>query len=186
MTEKKKKGRRAYLDAFRKNEKGDYTYQGDLYTWQGSREEIHRGRMLLGVLGAVMFAASAGAGCVPAPGAVNCAYVLIPYVVSFVCSINLCWKAGRFLAAGNPLRAYVYEATVGQIPGRAALTAAGAGGTAAGEIIFVCRNGFEGKGAGFVLFLLLEGVVLAAAIAVFRHMRRIEWVKSPHIRSGKG
>jgi len=185
MAKKKKKGRRDYLNAFQKNEAGGYTWEGDVYLWQGSREELRRERVLLGILGAVLFAASAGAGCVAAPGALNCAYVLVPYVVSFVCSIHLCWKTGRFLAAGEPVRAYVYEGTVKAIPGSAALAAAGAGLAALGEILFVCRNGFEGKGAGFLLFLLLDGVVLVSGIAVFRRIKRMKWRRKTHIWTGK-
>lgn len=185
MAEKKKKGRRAYLNAFQKNETGGYTWEGDVYLWQGSADGLRRERVFLGILGAVLFAASVGAGCVTAPGALNCAYVLAPYVVSFVCSINLCWKTGRFLTAGEPVRAYVYEETVEAIPGRAVLTAAGAGLAVLGEILFVCRNGFEGKMAGFVFFLLLEGVVLASGIIVFRRMKRMKWRRKTHIWTEK-
>lgn len=185
MAKKKKKGRRDYLNAFQKNETGSYDWEGDVYLWQGSADGLRREKVLLGVLGAVLFAASAGAGCVDAPGALNCAYVLVPYVVSFVCSVHLCWKTGRFLTAGEPVRAYVYEGTVEAIPGSAVLTASGAGLAAVGELIFVCRNGFEGRVAGFVFFLLLEGGVLAAGTAVFRRVKRMKWRKKTHIWTGK-
>lgn len=185
MAKKKKKGRRDYLNAFQKNETGSYDWEGDVYLWQGSADGLRREKVLLGVLGAVLFAASAGAGCMDAPGALNCAYVLVPYVVSFVCSVHLCWKTGRFLAAGEPVRAYVYEGTVEAIPGSAVLTASGAGLAAVGEFIFVCRNGFEGRVAGFVFFLLLEGGVLAAGTAVFRRVKRMKWRKKTHIWTGK-
>ena len=39
MAEKKYKGRKAYLNDFQKNAKGEYEYQGNLYEWQGEKKE---------------------------------------------------------------------------------------------------------------------------------------------------
>lgn len=99
--QKKKKGRKAYLNDFKKNQEGVYTYEGEHYVWQGTAASLKKARLFLGLLGAGMLAASLGAGCAPAPGAQNCAYVLLPYVIGLVCTINLCWKLGRLIAAGG-------------------------------------------------------------------------------------
>lgn len=177
MAGKKKKGRRAYLDAFQKDAKGSYVYKGDLYTRKGEQEALRRERWLLGALSGAMLAAAVASGCVTAPGAVNCAYVLIPYVINFIGSVSVFWGICRFLAGGSPLRAYVYDATIGRIPGRAAVAAFGAGGAVIGEIIFVFRHGFEGKMTGFVVFLLLEGAVLAAAVKIHCSVKKMKWIK---------
>ena len=42
MAEKKYKGRKAYLNDFHKNEKGDYEYQGILYEWKGEEGTLCR------------------------------------------------------------------------------------------------------------------------------------------------
>ena len=177
MTEKKKKKRRAYLDDFHKNEKGSYDYRGALYVWQGEEEQLHKELLRLWLLCIGMFAALTAAGCVEAPGTANCAYVLIPYVISFVSGIAVCWGMGRLSAGGASLRAYIYQASVEQIPGRSICTAVGSGAAIVGEVVFTCRNGMNGGTAGFLFFLFLEGAALTEAIAIYRRMKRMDWKK---------
>lgn len=175
--EKKRKKRRAYLDAFQKDENGKYEYRGDLYIWQNEstalRQELHR----LWAVCAGMMAVLIAAGCVNAPGAVNCAYVLIPYTISFLVGISVCWGMYRLTAGGHPLRAYVYQASIAQIPGRAVCTAIGAGVSIVGELIYVFRNGVEEKTVGFICFLLLEGAALAAALTIRGRVCKMKWKK---------
>lgn len=177
MAEKKRKGRKAYLEDFHRDEKGDYVYKGEFYRWQGEDNELRRGRIWLWVLCAGMIAAIAAAGCVEAPGTVNCVYILLPYTINFVAGISVCWGLYRLTAGGDPMRAYIYKASVEQIPARAVCTGIGAGAAVIGELIFVCRNGLGGKAAGFVLFLLLETAVLAAAVLTWRCVKKMKWNK---------
>ncbi len=177
MAEKKKKKRRAYLDAFQKDEKGKYEYRGDFYIWQNEGTELRQELLRLWAACAVMMASLIAAGCVNAPGAVNCAYVLIPYTISFLVGISVCWGMHRLTAGGHPLRAYVYQASIRQIPGRAVCTATGAGAAIAGELVYVLRNGMEEKTAGFICFILLEGTALAAALSIRRRVCKMKWEK---------
>lgn len=211
MAEKNnRKKRRAYLDSFQKNEKGNYEYHGDLYFWAGMKRPARSGRQsqdehplrggkpayeerslrreltLLWGLCAGMLCALIAAGCVEAPGVMNCAYVLIPYTVNLVAGISVCWGLCRLTAGGNPLRAYICEASVMQIPGRAVCTAIGAGAAAAGELIWVFRNGMEGKTVGCILFFLLEGAVFAAALVMRYRVKQMNWEKkSTEVRSSQ-
>lgn len=177
MAEKKKNGKRAYLDAFQKNAEGKYEYKGELYRWQGTGQERKKALGKLWILCIGMLAALGIAGSVKAPGALNCAYVILPYVAEFVAGISVFWGLCRLSAGGDSLRAYVYQAAVEKIPGRAVVTAIGAAAAFVGEIVFALRNGLDGKGAGFVVFLLLEGVIIILVLLLWKSIRKMEWSK---------
>ncbi len=175
MTEKKRKGRRAYLNDFQKDEKGQYVYQGTLYEWKGEKGTLHRELMVLWGLCIAMLASLLAAGCVDAPGAMNAAYVVLPFAVSLIFGISAGWGLWRLSLGGSPLRSYIYEQSAGRLPGRLAGTMLGAGLAAAGEIVFLFRNGLRGKLTESLLFMALEGLALAMA-AVFRmRVKKMAW-----------
>lgn len=90
MEKKERKGRRAYLDDFRRTVDGEYIYIGATYAFQGEQSTRKRGLLRWGILAVGMVACAIVGGCIRAPGTVNCAYVLIPYAVgilaAFLCS----------------------------------------------------------------------------------------------------
>lgn len=163
MTEKQRRGCRAYLNDIKINENGEYVYQGTYYIWNEEKKSRRRVLGELWVSCIVMLAAAVGAGCLPAPGVGNCAYVLLPYVAEVMAAVSVCWALARLSAGGNPLREYVYLATVDKLPGRVVLTAVFAGAAAVGEGIYVIKNGIQGKIGIIVLFIFLEIAALAAA-----------------------
>lgn len=175
MAEKKYKGRKAYLNDFRKNEKGDYEYQGVLYQWKGEKELLRRELSLLWILCIAMLAVLTVAGCVDAPGPKNSFYVVLPYTVSFIFGISTAWGLWRLFDGGNPLRAYIYEASVVQIPVRTVGTMIGAGAAILGEIVFLFRNGFAGKVSGSLGFLLLEGAAIILAVILRQRVMKMTW-----------
>lgn len=173
MAEKKKKGRRAYLDSFKKKSDGTYVYEGESYIFEGDDLRGEAARICR--LGAVMLAAIVAAGFVTAPGTGNSFYVLLPYAANLVAGVSVCWGIGRLAAGGSPLRAYVYQATVRQIPGRAVFAAVCAGAAIVGEIVFLCRNGADGKGIGAAVFLMLEVFVLILAVCTRNCVLKMRW-----------
>ncbi len=174
-SDKGKRDRRAYLDAFKKNGEGSYVYTGELYHFQGKEGELKRKLRILWALCIGMLGVSAGACSVEAPGTVNCAYVLLPCVAVFLGSIGVCWGICRLSMGGDPLRAYIYKASVCKIPGRIAFVGVSAGASALGEVIYSLKNGLEGKAAGFFLFLILQGAALAAAVFMGCCMKKMHW-----------
>ena len=125
MAEKKRKGRRAYLDSYKKKEDGSYAYEGDLYVYVGSilasnspgngglkvgipkgnglKKELTRLWILCGALLCTLLAA----GCSTAPGPDSSAYVLLPYAANLVACVSVCWGMGRLAKGGNPMKAHV-------------------------------------------------------------------------------
>lgn len=158
----KKKGRRAYLEDYRKNERGQYEYAGRRYVCQGV--DLGRRRARIGALCAGLAAAMAAVGCVDAPGMRGCFYVLLPYLAGVVAVGGTCLAAYRLCAGGDPMKAYAYETGLRKLPGRAAFAAVCAGLAVVGEIAYALRHGSGGKAAGLAAFLILETAAAALAL----------------------
>jgi hypothetical protein len=89
---KKSRGRRAYLEDFRRSASGEYIYQGAHYSRSGgySRSE-HLAR--LWPAGAVLSLCAAARGCIPAAGMAGGTlasfYVIIPFICEFLCAVSV-------------------------------------------------------------------------------------------------
>lgn len=169
MQQKKNRRGREYLNDFRKDVNGSYLYQGSYRSYAGS---MPYGRLLglLWVLCGGALAALAAAGMVPAPGAMQQFYVLLPYAGALVASISVVWALARMSRGGARLRSYVYEETAAKLPLRCLLAGVFAALAAAGECIDVFLNGGQNAIQYAVLFAVLAA---AAAIAAFAARRTI-------------
>lgn len=172
---RKRKGRRAYLNDFQSTVNGEYIYAGRVYTFDGTKKDWRRFIGTLAGLGALLAAAAITAGSIPAPGTMDCFYVLLPYIASLFSAGSLLWGLCRMAAGGEKLREYIYHKTVPQFTPRAMATAICAGCALLGEAIFVFRNGTGGLAPGMVLFLLCEAVLLAGALLWRRAVERQSW-----------
>lgn len=175
MADNRKRGRKAYLNDFKKMEEGKYEYTGALYSWQEDEDKKREKTLVLWALSILLSVSAIAACCVPAPGAVDCAYVLIPCAGVFLASISVCYGMYRFSTGGHPLRAYIYRASIRQIPGRAVCAGVCAGASVAGELVYVLRNSLEGKTVGFILLLFLEGAALLASLEIVRLIHKMNW-----------
>lgn len=173
-----KKNRRAYLDDFHRSLSGEYIYYGVTYTFEGTRKQRFHLYYKLLCLSLVMSAAGLVTGCIRAPGALNCFYVLGPYLVSFMASASLIWGLCRLWQGGSPLREYVYKATLDQFRNRGILTAVSAGCAVAGEILYVILNGNENLVSGMILFLICQALVLASSILWVHLTENSCWIKN--------
>ena len=160
MAEKKYKGRKAYLNDFRKNEQGEYEYQGNLYEWQGEKKEYLKNIGILLGCCVIMLTMLVLGTCLDAPGALNCIYVMFPAAISLVFGISVAWGIGRLCFAEYPMRAYIYEATFQAIPFRSMGTMISAGITIVGEVMYLLLHGIENMLTGAVILILAEGIGL--------------------------
>lgn len=178
MAEEKKnnrRGRRSYLNDFKSTVNGEYIYAGAHYVPVGGEPAR---KALLGKLWLAALPLAAGAvagGCIRAPGAMDCFYVLGPYIAALISAVSLVWALCRMSAGGPRLREYVYQRSVEAIPSRAVITAVFAGLALAGEVLYVLLNGTEGMALGMVLFLLSMGAALAAALGLRLLIVRSRW-----------
>ena len=177
MDEKKYKGRKAYLNDFQKDENGEYAYQGNLYAWQGENSLLRKKLMILWEMGILMVILLAVAAWIDAPGATGTFYVVIPVCAALVFGVSILWGLGRLTSGGKVLRAYVYEATVGQLPVRAVLTMVSAGAAVLGELLFLITNGFERKTGKALIFLVMESAVFLLCWIFRQEILKMVWKK---------
>ena len=113
--EKKRRGRRAYLEDFQKTATGEYVYTGKLHYYETQGLERRQALLRLWLLTGAIAAAVVVSGCVPAAGMSNTFYVLLPYAGALLSAASVVWLMCRLAAGGDPLRHYVYTATVAQM-----------------------------------------------------------------------
>ena len=138
--DKKKRGGRGYLNDFERDLTGRYHYRGKMYHYRGT---LPRQRVL-GLLWAGAAVAQVlllAAGCLDGQGLRRCFYVLLPYVAAFVANVSVCWALGRLTAGGDPLREYVYQASVAKLPMRSMLTAVFSAAAALMCLVHILLNG---------------------------------------------
>ena len=121
MQQKKTRRGREYLNDFRRDVNGSYLYQGSYRCYTGSMPYAKLRGLLWALCGGAL-AALAAAGMVPAPGAMQQFYVLLPYAGALVAGISAVWALARMSRGGARLRSYVYEETVAKLPLRCLLT----------------------------------------------------------------
>lgn len=177
MAEQKKKGRRAYLNDFHKDEKGSYVYRGELYDYAGGKEALKKELWILWGICAAMLAALLAAGCMNAPGMRDCFYVVLPFSVSFVFGISVCFGMWQLTRGGSPMRAYQYEKSIDVMPHRTMGTMICVGISIAGELIYLFRNGFSGKLSPAIFFLLLETVAFLLTFLLKKRIMQMIWEK---------
>lgn len=174
-SEKKYKGRKAYLNDFKLNDKGEYNYEGILYGWAGEEEAYKSTLRILWILGILQTAALLAAGFVEAPGIMNSFYVVLPYAISLVAGVSVLWGIGRLTAGKHPLRAYIYKASVGALPMRTVIVMVSAAIACAGELYYLIANGSEGKLSLIILYLILELIPVASSVLIFIKVQKMPW-----------
>ena len=117
----KRKGRRAYLNDFTTNLRGDYVYQGSHFHYVGETPWEKRFRKLWG-LTLAMAVSLVGGGFLPAAGMNGVLYVVAPYLASVIAGTGVVWAMVKLRREGK-LRSYVYEASVLKLPTRGKVTA---------------------------------------------------------------
>lgn len=168
---------RAYLDDFKKTASGEYSYEGVLY-YMEERETERKGVLmrlwfLLGGSGLLLLVC----GCIPAEGMDHSAWALLPYAADWIAFAFVCDGVYRMTAGGNPLRAYVYEASVKKLPARLKILEICTALTAAGVLVCPALHGFTGKGMYTALFLCLEMLIFLAALKMEKLLGKVKWKK---------
>ena len=92
MQQKKNRRGREYLNDFRRDVNGSYLYQGSYRRYTGSMPYAKLRGLLWALCGGAL-AALAAAGMVPAPGAMQQFYVLLPYAGRCGCCGCFCRRA---------------------------------------------------------------------------------------------
>ena len=169
---KKRRGRRAYLEDFHQNVAGEYIYTGQTHAWKAPRGKTLR-KLWLCAIAAI--GAAVAAGCVPNTGMERRVWALIPYVLMLISSGVQGWLLYKLTDGGDPVRDYVWKASVPRLPAAGIVT----GILAFTSIVTEIANIFAPNFAGTLPFALgLTGLdVLAGATSVVlsRTVKGLEW-----------
>ncbi len=169
------KGRRAYLDDFQKTASGEYVYTGVLHHYEGKGMSRGKALAVLWALSAVMAVTAVVPGCVTAVGMQNTIYVLLPYMGSLMSTVSVIWAMCRLAAGGDPLRDYVYRATVGQARLRSLLTAGFTAAALVGSLVCMILHGVGDMLPGTIVFWVCELLLLGCALLWLRVMNQLRW-----------
>ena len=177
-TPKKRTGRRAYLNDFKLNERGEYVYRGKMMGYAG----VTAYGSYLGILAAAaaaMVLLTVGAECLPAAALSKFGLTVIPWLGQMAFVFLAAYAVFKILTGKNPMRAYVYKASVGKLDTRLTLAMAFSFFTALEETIYILIQGCEGE----VLFTVLRPVcsLLCGCIALFlrRWTKEQKWNEVP-------
>lgn len=173
----KRHSRKPYLNDFHKSDSGAYAYKGALYSYIPKNKSLKQALVQLWALYGSLLLVAIAAGCLPNTGIQNTAYIILPYTILLIASIRLCWAMGRLTAGGNPLREYIYQASVLKLPIWSIVVAILAILSILGEIIFLFLHEMQ---SSLIPHFLLIALLLYVCIIAFwaRHIiRQLQWSK---------
>ena len=174
--QKKRKGRRAYLNDLYTDVGGNTVYTGRMYRYRGALP-WSEARKRLGILGGAAVLCFIAVLCVPAPSmlGIGKAYVVLPLLLQAVAVLLTVWAAVRLFSNGPDLRAYVWEATAKKLPWWLEMTAVFAGVSVAGNLVYLALRGFEGRPVLSLLVIALHAMCAALAVFALRFLRTLRW-----------
>lgn len=168
-----RKRERERLRDFGRDESGRMSYLGD----HVRLAEGHDRRRLLRALWAALAVAAlavVGAALVNPAGLSGYPFVVLPYMLQFVVLVWVAWGVGRLSVAGERVRVYVRDETVGALPMRCVAAAALGLVSAAGEVVLLATSGVAPAAAEFA-FLACEVVALVALVTLRRVCLSTAW-----------
>jgi hypothetical protein len=174
--QKKRKGRRSYLNDFYRDVGGEYQYTGAMRHYLGP-EPYEGERKRLAMLGGAVGLGTLAVGVLPAPSmlGIGSFYVILPYVAQLIAAFLSLWAAIRMLLGGPELRSYVYDATVEKLPVRSMLTAVFAAAGILGNALYLILHGFGGRPVISLAVIVLHALVTATAMLLRRRVAVQQW-----------
>ena len=166
-----------HLDNFTLQNEREYVYRGEYMVCSVSAAEYRRNCMSMLLASALASALLVVAGCFSDTGMEGNAFLLIPYALSLIEGLLLCWSLVSMLRYGPRLRKYQYEKTV--YAAKRKMTGALLG-TAAGSLSWIlsCLHGSGSvKGTGSVILRLSFMAGFACFLVSLILDRKLSWKK---------
>ena len=162
--QKKRRGRRAYLDNYKALANGEIVYTGRVYSWSGSAP-WNRELSFLWLCAGLSGVCVAVCGVLPVSGMMNTFYVIVPWLLAFIGAGATVWALCRMTHHGERMEEHVLKATVGALPVRAAFTAVCAAAAVLGQAMCLIVNGTgPAFWADVSFFPLMAEAAVAAAL----------------------
>ena len=168
-----RKKERERLKDFGRGDDGKMAYLGDHVRLADGQDRGRLFRALWTACGTATLATLVASLANPA-GLSGCPYVVMPYMLQFVAMVWVLWGMGRLSVAGERVRVYVRDETVGALPLRCVVAAVLALVAAVGEVVFLVLSGAAPAAADFA-FLACEAVAVVALVALRRLCLATTW-----------
>ena len=180
MAEEKKKrpGKREHLKDFYKDVTGKYVYGGAMYT-NGLTAEQHKQLILrLWLCGGGSMLGQVVAGCIPAAGMTDGFWVLPFYLGAIISAIMVCWALWEMTDGGEPMREYIYNASVEKLPRRCEFGMVFGILALAGLLLRLVFSGLAGGTLwATVLFVVIQVGAVCGLFFVKKMLQSTHWSK---------
>ena len=180
MAEEKKKrpGKRDHLNDFYKDVSGQYVYGGAMYTNGLTPAQHKRFILRLWLCAGGSLLGQIAAGCIPAAGMGDGFWVLPFYLGTIISTIMVCWAMWELTDGGEPMREYIYNASVGKLPRRCEFGMVFGGLSVAGLVIRLIVSGLAGGTLwATVLFVAIQIGTVCALFLVKKMLQSTHWSK---------
>ena len=168
-----RKKERERLSDFGRDESGKMAYLGDHVRLADGHDRCRLLATLWAACG-VATAAVVAASLANPEGLSGCPYVVVPYMLQFVTMVWVLWGMGRLSAAGERVRVYVRDETVGALPRRCVAALALGLVAAVGEVVLLATS-VTAPAPADLAFLSCEVVAAAALVALRRACLATTW-----------
>ena len=174
MADKKKKrpGRRDYLNDFHQNVAGEYMNTGQTHAWKSPRS---RTLLKLWLCAVAALGTAVAAGCIPNTGMERRVWALIPYVLMLISSGVQGWFLYKLTDGGDPVRDYVWRASVPRLPTVGIVTGILAFASIVAEIANIYAPNFAGRLPFALVLIALDVLAGATSVALSRTVKGLEW-----------
>ena len=169
-----------YLNDFKRQENGQYVYEGAFYAWNGDRK---KSLLRLWLIGLGMMASAVAGGCIPAAGMDNTFYVIIPFMLEVIFAASVLWALVRLTAAGDPMRGYLYEGTVEKLKPRSWFVLVTAALGVIAVTVFLCLHGFGGKIFWTIIYYLLKGTNIVLAVYLQKSVDSLSFTRDNYTKN---
>lgn len=177
MAPEKKKKRRAYLDDYKITGDGKYVYTGNLYYHNEGKFSLKALLTLLWVLCALCAFCCVFSGFADFNDAFRQIYIILPYFCEVLGIGGTVWALVRLSFGKDPLKEYVYTASVNRLPVWSTITFCSALLGLAGAVLhfFMCNENLHLFTA--ILYIALKAVCAAGALAFRQIIKNESWSK---------
>lgn len=175
---KKRRGRREHLKDFYQDVTGKYVYGGTMYTCGLPKEEYKRLLNILWLCGGGTMAAQILAGCIPAAGMQEGFWVLPFYLGAIISCGMVCWALGELTSGGDPIREYIYAASVEKLPRRCEFSMVFSGLCLVGLLVKLLWSGLQNSSLwATVLFVAIQIAAIGAMLTIKKMINNLHWCK---------
>ena len=156
---------------------GEIVYIGKYYVYKADNPlPYRRFRMAIALACTGTAILAAAEGLYRAPGTDRTLYVLLPYVMMLGFTALLCYRGGKVVKAGNPMKAFDYRNAYGPMQHWALASAVFAAILMVCYFIHLARHGTQGCAmAAVVCYPLLAALILAADLWLLYVVRKNPW-----------